>query len=141
MLQVNNIEVAYMKVVLVLHGVSLEVGGGKIVALIGANGGGKTTTLKAISGLLKTEEGEITGGNIIFNGRKIEKYGPEDIAVVVVDGHQGDLSSKSFASRDSSFFPVSNFLSASFRKCFASGMISSRLSASGGSFICTTLNL
>ncbi len=82
MLQVNNIEVAYMKVVHVLHGVSLEVGDGKIVALIGANGGGKTTTLKAISGLLKTEEGEITSGNIVFDGRRIERCGPEDIAAI-----------------------------------------------------------
>jgi branched-chain amino acid transport system ATP-binding protein len=80
MLQVNNIEVAYMGVIRVLHGVSLEVGDGKIVALIGANGGGKTTTLKSISGLLKTEEGEITSGNIVFNDHRIEKYGPEPIA-------------------------------------------------------------
>jgi branched-chain amino acid transport system ATP-binding protein len=80
MLQVNNIEVAYMGVIRVLHGVSLEVGDGKMVALIGANGGGKTTTLKAISGLLKTEEGEITGGDVIFNGTKIDRYGPGDIA-------------------------------------------------------------
>ena len=58
MLSVNNIEVAYLGVIHVLHGISLEVGDGKIVALIGANGGGKTTTLKAISGLLKTEQGE-----------------------------------------------------------------------------------
>ena len=80
MLKVNNIEVAYMKVIQVLYGVSLEVGDGKIVALIGANGGGKTTTLKAISGLLKTEQGEITGGEVIFDDKKLNKYGPEDIA-------------------------------------------------------------
>jgi branched-chain amino acid transport system ATP-binding protein len=82
MLQLNNIEVAYMKVVQVLHGVSLEVGDGKIVALIGANGGGKTTTLKAISGLLKTEEGEVTGGSIVFDGKRIDRYGPEYIAAI-----------------------------------------------------------
>jgi len=80
MLQVNSIEVAYMGVIRVLHGVSLEVGDGKIVALIGANGGGKTTTLKSISGLLKTEEGEITRGDIIFNGHKIDRYQPDAIA-------------------------------------------------------------
>ena len=80
MLKVNNIEVAYMSVIQVLHGVSLEVGDGKIVALIGANGGGKTTTLKAISGLLKTEQGEISSGNIIFNDRIISRNEPEDIA-------------------------------------------------------------
>jgi branched-chain amino acid transport system ATP-binding protein len=82
MLRVNNIEVAYMRVIQVLHGVSLEVGDGKIVALIGANGGGKTTTLKAISGLLKTEEGEITGGEVLFDERKLNRYGPEDIALM-----------------------------------------------------------
>jgi branched-chain amino acid transport system ATP-binding protein len=80
MLRVNNIEVAYMGVIRVLHGVSLEVNDGKIVALIGANGGGKTTTLKSISGLLKTEEGEITRGDIVFNNHRIDKYGPETIA-------------------------------------------------------------
>ena len=57
MLQVNNIEVIYMNVIQVLRGVSLEVGDGKIIALLGANGGGKTTTLKAISGLLKQRRG------------------------------------------------------------------------------------
>ncbi len=82
MLQVKNIEVAYMKVVQVLHGVSLEVGDGKIVSLIGANGGGKTTTLKSISGLLLTEEGEITSGSISFNDKRIDRYGPEDIAAM-----------------------------------------------------------
>jgi branched-chain amino acid transport system ATP-binding protein len=80
MLKVSNIEVSYMGVIQVLHGVSLEVGDGKIVALIGANGGGKTTTLKAVSGLLKTEEGEITGGNITFEDKHIDCFGPEDIA-------------------------------------------------------------
>jgi branched-chain amino acid transport system ATP-binding protein len=82
MLQVNNIEVSYMGVIQVLRGVSLEVGDGKITALLGANGGGKTTTLKAISGLLKTEEGEVTSGDINFNGKRTEKYGPEEIAAL-----------------------------------------------------------
>jgi branched-chain amino acid transport system ATP-binding protein len=80
MLKVNNIEVAYMGVIQVLHGVSLEIGDGKIVALIGANGGGKTTTLKAISGLLKTEQGDISSGDIIFNDKVINRNGPEEIA-------------------------------------------------------------
>ena len=82
MLKVNNIEVVYMNVVQILRGVSLEVGDGKIVSLLGANGGGKTTTLKAISGLLKTEEGEVTDGSIEFDGKRIDKYGPEDIAAM-----------------------------------------------------------
>jgi len=80
MLQVNNIEVVYMNVIQVLRGVSLEVGDGKIAALLGANGAGKTTTLKAISGLLKTEEGEVTDGSIDFDGKRLDRYGPEDIA-------------------------------------------------------------
>ncbi len=82
MLQVNNIEVVYMNVIQVLRGVSLEVGEGQIVALLGANGAGKTTTLKAISGLLKTEEGEVTDGRIGFDGKRIDRYGPEDIAAM-----------------------------------------------------------
>ena len=82
MLQVNNIEVTYVNIIQVLHGVSLEVGDGKIIALLGANGAGKTTTLKAISGLLKTEEGEVTDGSIVFDGKRIDRYGPGDIAAI-----------------------------------------------------------
>ena len=82
MLQVNNIEVVYMNVIQVLRGLSLEVADGQIVALLGANGGGKTTTLKAVSGMLKTEEGEVTDGSIDFDGKRIDRYGPEDIAVM-----------------------------------------------------------
>lgn len=80
MLQVNNIEVVYMKVIQVLRGVSLEVGEGQIVALLGANGAGKTTTLRAISGMLKTEEGEVTDGRIDFVGQRTDHYGPGAIA-------------------------------------------------------------
>jgi branched-chain amino acid transport system ATP-binding protein len=80
MLQLNNIEVVYMNVIQVLRGVSLEVGDGQIVALLGANGAGKTTTLKSISGMLKTEEGEVTDGSIDFDGKRIDRYGPETIA-------------------------------------------------------------
>jgi len=82
MLQVNNIEVVYMNVIQVLRGVSLTVGDGQIVALLGANGGGKTTTLKAISGMLKTEEGAVTEGSIEFDGQRIDRLGPEHIAVM-----------------------------------------------------------
>jgi len=80
MLKVHNIEVVYMKAIQVLRGVSLEVGDGRIVALLGANGAGKTTTLKAISGMLRTEEGEVTDGSIEFEGKRIDRYGPEQIA-------------------------------------------------------------
>jgi branched-chain amino acid transport system ATP-binding protein len=82
MLKVNNIEVSYLGVIRVLHGISLEVGDGQIVALIGANGGGKTTTLKSISGLLKTEQGQITSGDIFLDDKRLDHYGPEDIAVM-----------------------------------------------------------
>jgi branched-chain amino acid transport system ATP-binding protein len=79
MLNVNNIEVIYDDVILVLKGLSLGVNEGQIVALLGANGAGKTTTLKAISGLLKAEEGEVTGGSIEFAGRRINGMEPEKI--------------------------------------------------------------
>lgn len=82
MLQVNNIEVAYLGVIRVLHGVSLQVGPGQVVALLGANGAGKTTTLKAISGLLKVEQGQITSGEIYLEGKRIDHLGPEDIAAL-----------------------------------------------------------
>ena len=82
MLHVNNIEVVYMKVIQVLRGVSLTVADGQVVALLGANGGGKTTTLKAISGMLKTEEGEVSEGRIELDGRRIDRLGPEHIAVM-----------------------------------------------------------
>ncbi len=80
MLNVNNIEVRYSKVILVLRGVAVEVKEGAIVAMLGANGAGKTTTLKAISGLLRTEEGEVSDGSITFLGDSIHHMGPEDIA-------------------------------------------------------------
>ena len=79
MLKVNNIEVIYDDVILVLKGLSLEVKEGQIVALLGANGAGKTTTLKAISGLLKVENGEVTGGSIEFLDRRINDLDPEKI--------------------------------------------------------------
>nr|WP_287444413.1 ABC transporter ATP-binding protein [Thalassospira sp.] len=79
MLSVNNIEVVYDEVILVLRGVSLEVPQGKIVTLLGPNGAGKSTTLKAISGLLKTEDGEVTCGDISFMGNQIANGNPEDI--------------------------------------------------------------
>jgi len=80
MLQINNIEVVYMNVIQVLRGLSLEVKEGSIIALLGNNGAGKTTTLKAVSGLLKTEEGKVTFGNIVFDDLRIDRYDPEDIA-------------------------------------------------------------
>jgi branched-chain amino acid transport system ATP-binding protein len=79
MLSLNNIEVIYSDVILVLKGVSLDVAEGSVVALLGANGAGKTSTLKAISGLLKTELGEITDGSIEFAGQRIDRKSPEEI--------------------------------------------------------------
>ena len=78
-LTVNNIEVVYDEVILVLRGVSLAVPEGEIVALLGPNGAGKSTTLKAISGLLRTEDGEVTRGNVTFMGEEIANLAPEDI--------------------------------------------------------------
>ena len=75
-LAVNNIEVIYDHVILVLRGVSMEVAEGQIVALLGANGAGKTTTLKAISNLLHAERGEVTKGQIIFRGERIDRLNP-----------------------------------------------------------------
>jgi branched-chain amino acid transport system ATP-binding protein len=79
MLTINNIEVIYSDVILVLKGVSLHVPDGAIVALLGANGAGKTTTLKGISGLLHTELGEVTDGTIQFQGLRIDRKSPEEI--------------------------------------------------------------
>jgi branched-chain amino acid transport system ATP-binding protein len=79
MLKVNNIEVVYSDVILVLRGVSLEVGEGQIVSLLGANGAGKSTTLKAISGLLHAQQGQVTRGNIEFEGVRIDRLEPDDI--------------------------------------------------------------
>lgn len=80
MLQLQDIEVIYLGVILVLKGVSIEVPEGKIVALLGANGAGKSTTLKAISGLLSVEEGRVTRGKISFEDERIENRSPQDIA-------------------------------------------------------------
>ncbi len=78
-LTVNNIEVIYHNVILVLKGMSLEVKEGQIVTVLGNNGAGKTTTLKAISGLLKSEDGEVTDGQILFKGKRIDRKYPEEI--------------------------------------------------------------
>ncbi|MGH8992723.1 MAG: ABC transporter ATP-binding protein [Acidimicrobiia bacterium] len=72
-LEINNIEVIYEDVILVLRGLSLAVGEGQIVALLGSNGAGKSTTLKAVAGLLPTEHGEVTQGNVVYQGRPIHK--------------------------------------------------------------------
>ena len=77
LLQLNNISVVYSDVIQVLKGVSLSVEKGHIVSLLGSNGAGKTTTLKAISGLLKPENGEVTDGSIIYNGKNIQNQSPE----------------------------------------------------------------
>lgn len=79
LLAVNNIEVIYNHVILVLKGVSLFVREGGVVALLGANGAGKTTTLKAISNLLHAERGEVTKGSIEFRGRRIDRLSPSEL--------------------------------------------------------------
>src|SRR5437867_9849344 len=79
LLSIRNIEVVYDKVILVLRGLSLDVPKGAIVALLGANGAGKSTTLKAISGLLKTEDGEVIRGEIVFDGARIDGIDPDKV--------------------------------------------------------------
>jgi branched-chain amino acid transport system ATP-binding protein len=92
MLKVHNIEVIYSDVILVLRGVSIEIKEGQIVTLLGANGAGKTTTLKAISGLLRAQQGEITRGSIEFSGQRIDKLRPDEIVrlgiVQVMEGRR-----------------------------------------------------
>jgi branched-chain amino acid transport system ATP-binding protein len=78
-LSVNNVEVIYDHVILVLKGVSVVVPKGGIVAILGANGAGKTTTLKAISNLLKAERGEVTKGNIEFEGERVDRMTPNEL--------------------------------------------------------------
>ena len=92
MLALNNIEVVYSDVIQVLRGVSMEVPDGKIISLLGANGAGKSTTLKAISGLLRTQEGEVTRGSIELDGQRIDRFSPERIVqlgiVQVLEGRR-----------------------------------------------------
>jgi branched-chain amino acid transport system ATP-binding protein len=78
-LSINNIEVVYSHVILVLKGVSLDVPRGGIVALLGANGAGKTTTLKAVSNLLHAERGEVTKGSIMFDGLEVQSLSPNNL--------------------------------------------------------------
>ena len=78
-LAVSNVEVIYDHVILVLRGVSLQVAEGQIVALLGANGAGKSTTLKAISNLLRAERGDVTKGQIEFRGQRIDKLNPAEL--------------------------------------------------------------
>lgn len=91
-LKINNIEVKYHEVILVIKGVSIEVPKGGIIALLGANGAGKSTMLKAISGLLNHEDGEVSDGSIEFEGERIDKLGAEKIAkmgiVQVIEGRR-----------------------------------------------------
>ena len=111
-LAVNNIEVIYDHVILVLKGVSLAVPRGGIVALLGANGAGKTTTLKAISNLLRAERGEVTKGSIMFEGERVEALSPNELVrrgcIQVMEGRhcfghltvEDNLLSGAFTRRD-----------------------------------------
>jgi len=79
LLAVNNVEVVYDHVILVLRGVSLELPRGRIVALLGANGAGKTTSLKAVSNLLEAERGAVTKGSITFDGARVDRLSPSEL--------------------------------------------------------------
>ena len=112
-LAVNNIEVIYDHVILVLKGVSLAVPDGGITALLGANGAGKTTTLKAISNLLHAERGEVTKGAIVFDGEEVQALSPNDLVrrgcIQVIEGRhcfahlsvEDNLMTGAFTRRDS----------------------------------------
>src|SRR3981081_3054291 len=114
-LLLNNIEVVYDRVILVLKGVSLEVKTGGIVALLGANGAGKTTTLKAISNLLHAERGEVTKGSILFDGVEVQSLSPNDLVrrgcIQVMEGRrcfahltvEENLLTGAFTRRDGKF--------------------------------------
>ena len=111
-LSVNNIEVIYNHVILVLKGVSLTVPSGGIVAILGANGAGKTTTLKAISNLLQAERGDVTKGSIIFNDDEVQSLSPNELVrrgcIQVMEGRrcfghltvEDNLLSGSYTRRD-----------------------------------------
>jgi branched-chain amino acid transport system ATP-binding protein len=92
MLSINNIEVVYSDVILVLRGISLAVEEGQIVSLLGANGAGKSTTLKSISGLLLREDGAVTRGNIEYDAHRLDKMKAEDVTrlgiVQVLEGRR-----------------------------------------------------
>ena len=92
LLKINNISVVYSDVIQVLKGVSLNVDKGKIVSLLGSNGAGKTTTLRAISGLLKPENGKVTDGSILYEEHPIHNRAPEEITrkgiIQVLEGRQ-----------------------------------------------------
>lgn len=100
MLEINNIEVKYKGLILVLKGLSLHVDKGGLVCVLGSNGAGKTTLLKSISGLLKIEEGRVTDGNIVFDGKRIDNMPPPAIVrmgiVQVMEGRRifGHLSTE-----------------------------------------------
>ena len=114
-LSVNNIEVVYSHVILVLKGVSLDVPRGGIVALLGANGAGKTTTLKAVSNLLHAERGEVTKGSILFDGVEVQSLSPDDLVrrgcIQVMEGRrcfahltvEENLLTGAFTRRDGKF--------------------------------------
>lgn len=92
LVELNNVEVVYSDVILVLKGINLSVNAGQIVALLGANGAGKTTTLKAISGLLHSEDGKVTAGSIVYQGTSILTAEPQDLVskglVQVMEGRR-----------------------------------------------------
>ena len=114
-LSVNNIEVVYSHVILVLKGVSLDVPRSGIVALLGANGAGKTTTLKAVSNLLHAERGEVTKGSILFDGVEVQSLSPNDLVrrgcIQVMEGRrcfahltvEENLLTGAFTRRDGKF--------------------------------------
>src|SRR2546423_13675504 len=101
MLALNNIEVVYDGVILVLKGVSLFAEEGCITTLLGANGAGKTTTLKAISGLLRTERGEVTKGTVELDGERLDRLPPHTVVKRgVTQGFEGRRGFQNFSTQN-----------------------------------------
>ena len=101
MLAIENLEVVYQDVILVLRGISLKVEKGKIVSLLGSNGSGKTTTLRALTGLLDTQNGDITKGKITVEGKDITNASPSKIVSTGIAPVKETVSISNASSKDS----------------------------------------
>ena len=162
LLELNNIEVIYNHVILVLKGVSLTVHKGGITALLGGNGAGKTTTLKAISNLLRSERGEVTKGSINYRGEEIQESNPSDLVrsgvIQVMEGRHcfehltveenlvaliAKIGATMFGSTETTFYVLAVYFgSVGIRKtrhALAAGLIADAVGVITAVFICRIL--